>query len=136
VFSSAFIASAACWLRRQHIVKNYLNLYLRDDLVSWNVTLQPIGNDSALDELEKQLRPSVSSNTSQILARVQSLMPSSPSPADVRIQIFIFIFFAESFWLQMNKTPLSINAKIQRLIESAASIDNLSSMPPTWHPWF
>ncbi|KMS93513.1 hypothetical protein BVRB_030720, partial [Beta vulgaris subsp. vulgaris] len=117
-FSSAFISSAACWLRRQHIVKNYLNLYLRDDLVSWSVTLSPATSDNALDELEKQLRPMVSANTSQILARVQSLMPTTPPPNEA------------------SKLPLSINAKIQRLVESSTSIDNLSAMPPTWHPWF
>lgn len=125
MFGSAFISSAACWLRRQHILKNYLNLFLRDDLLSWSVTLQPIGSESALDDLERSLRAHVSQNTTAVLNRVQSLMPSSPPPPTTTTSD-----------APGAKVPAPINAKIQRLVEQATSIDNLSAMPATWHPWF
>ena len=38
-FIGAFVSSAACWLRRQDVLKNYLSLFIRDDLLSWNQTL-------------------------------------------------------------------------------------------------
>jgi transformation/transcription domain-associated protein len=113
------IGSAACVLKHQDIVKNFLYLFLRDDMLSWNATRNPriLADDQIQRSMEQTNRVNVLENTLRILQRVQMLMAASGGEnSDIEL------------------TP--INEQADRLITAATRLDSLGMMNPIWHPWF
>jgi transformation/transcription domain-associated protein len=117
VVSSALIGSAACVLKNQDIVKNFLYLFLRDDMLSWNSTRNPkiLADDQTQQSMEQTSRVSVLENTLRILQRVQLLMSSGESGG---------------------KEDAPINEQADRLISAATRLESLGMMNPIWIPWF
>lgn len=115
VFVSTMTSAAACLARNQEVLKNYLCLFLRDDLVSWSEKKSPISSDDEQRVVEVQLRDRNSNNVKYILKKVHSLMPGPPSDKD--------------------DASSSVNSRPFQLIQMATDRSRLASMPPTFAPW-
>lgn len=172
IFSSAVTAANSCLLGNQagishiDVMKNYLSLFIRDDLVAYNATKSPITSDDQQKQLERQLKDKVAANVSNILKRIVGLMP--PSGEQVRSFPFLaspclplcllaaacravallqlalarasVLCHAHSAWClrhcQAGRPPMPVNAKIHQLVKSATAKNKLCLMPPAWAPWF
>jgi phosphatidylinositol kinase/protein kinase (PI-3 family) len=97
------------------VLKNYLNLFIRDDLLSWNSTKVPVLSDHAQRQLEKVLRENILRNAQLVLKRMHVLMPNS---------------------LPDKSAAVVVNHKVLHLVKLATSKRKLCMMNPTWAPWF
>ncbi|CEP01214.1 hypothetical protein PBRA_001820 [Plasmodiophora brassicae] len=120
VLSSTLVSVSACLLKHQDILKNYLYLFIRDDLVSWHSTKKVLLADSAQRALEYEVRLQISNNTLQVLRGIQSFMASSKSEGGAG----------------SDTSTEPINAKVLHLIRQAMKEEYLCAQSPTWHPWF
>ena len=141
--------------RLQDLLRNYLCLFIRDDMVSYIGTKTLIPNDDSLRSalrsanlacadflllrgrlLERSLREKVQMNVQHALKRSSSLIP----PNDQQVRAFPRFLFdrsreRNSHTLQ-TRMPQPVNHKILSIIKSASSKQKLSMMLPTWAPWF
>lgn len=115
VFSSVLTAANSCLLINQEVLKNYLCLFIRDDLLSWNSTKVPLASDLEQRQLEANLREKIQKNVNLVLKRIHLLMPASPDKSG---------------------KPAVMNHKVQQLVKLATSKRKLCMMNPTWAPWF
>ena len=128
LFSSVVMAANSCLLTNQEILKNYLSLFIRDDLLSWNSTKHPIDSDVTQRALEQAARERVAANTSMVLKRIHMLMPTpnhTPSAAERAAHA------AASGGHMTNNPPIQpqpLNHKIHLLIKVATSKQKLSTM--------
>lgn len=120
VYGATKIATAACLLKHQDIVKNYLYLYIRDDLLSWQqATSNPsnpiVFTDQQTCLFDSKMRECVSQNTLCVLKRINSLMHHSS---------------------KTQQAPIPINRNGEDLIKRAIDPANLAQMPAFWQPFF
>ncbi len=104
-------AVAMCFSERRDLMKNYLSLFIRDDMVSYTRS-KSATQRSELEErdaIEKML-PQVIKNAESVISRIENLRPQIG-----------------------DKEELDTN--VLKLIEDATNEENLSQMPATWHPW-
>jgi len=118
IFASVLCATNSCFFSNSEILKNYLFLFIRDDLISWNATKMPYKTDGSQRSMEKHLREKISANVAQIFRRLQSLNTQPPADRNGR------------------SVAIPPNHKINQLIETATSKAKLSMMGSTWAPWF
>jgi len=119
LFSATLMSANSCLLTNHEVLRNYLSLFLRDDLFSWHTTKHVVDSDSAQRALEAAARDRVAGNTSAVIKRIHMLMPSQQqTQAGERHQ------------------PQPLNHKIQLLIKVATAKQKLSTMGPQWAPWF
>jgi len=115
IVGSVLTAANSCLLRNQDVIRNYLCLFIRDDLLSWNSTKMSMPDDRGQRQLETQLRDKIRNNVGLIIKRLHMLMPSN----------------------QENKNPpMPMNSKVLQLIKDATSKERLCMMSSTWQPWF
>ena len=141
LFSSAIMSANSCLLANQDIIRNYLSLFIRDDLLSWHSARQgPIESDVRQRELEKAQREKVSMNTTMVLKRIHMLMPNQPhQPSAAERQAQQAAHHAAGHHgpaPNAASQPQPLNHKIHLLIKVATSKQKLSSMGPQWAPWF
>jgi transformation/transcription domain-associated protein len=117
VFGTTLLALAACLLKHQDILKNYMYLFFRDDIISFNSSNLMISSDSDQRAFESKLKDKISANTLEVLQKIQSIMPSSDASVDT-------------------EPVRKINHKVEKLINEAMNPSNLALMNPVWHPWF
>jgi transformation/transcription domain-associated protein len=118
VFAAGVTGAAACLARNQELMKNFLSLFHRDDLVMFHSSRVPLLSDSEQQRTELQLRDRIGTNVRQMLKRVHGLMPSQSSSGPTE------------------DPPSPVNSKVLKLVESATDPALLANMPPTWQPWF
>ncbi|GAB5370731.1 hypothetical protein AAMO2058_001518200 [Amorphochlora amoebiformis] len=116
IVASVLTAANSCLLRNQDVIRNYLCLFIRDDLLSWNSTKMSMPDDRGQRQLESQLRDKIRNNVGLIIKRLHLLMPSQSD--------------------SKNHPPQPMNYKVLKLIEDATSKQRLSMMSSTWQPWF
>jgi transformation/transcription domain-associated protein len=121
VFGTGLLSVGACLLRSQDVLKNFMYLFFRDDLILFSTG--PILDDQ-LRVLESEGREKVSKNTLEVLTKIQSIMPSV-SDDSVR-----HLLLCESDCLQE-----ILNHRVSRTINAACSESSLALMSPVWHPW-
>lgn len=140
LFSSVVMAANSCLLTNQEILKNYLSLFIRDDLLSWNGTKTPMETDVRQRELEKQHREKVTNNTNMVLKRIHMLMPTphqQPSAAERAAQQAAAAAAGHQGPVpHLASQPQPLNHKIHLLIKVATSKQKLCTMGPQWAPWF
>eukprot|EP00466_Bigelowiella_natans_P000476 jgi/Bigna1/33130/e_gw1.1.3.1 len=123
IVSSVLTAANSCLLRNQDVIRNYLCLFIRDDLLSWNSTKMSMPDDRGQRQLESQLRDKIRNNVSLIIKRLHVLMPSQ-SDTKVRNNDSAI------------NPPMPMNYKVSQLIKDATDKERLCMMSSTWQPWF
>ena len=103
-------AVAMCFSERRDLMKNYLSLFIRDDMVSYT------RSKSATQRSEREERaaiaemlPQVIVNAEAVMSRIESLRPKTGSE--------------------------ELDTAVIKLIEDATNEEKLCQMPPTWHAW-
>lgn len=124
VFSAVLSSSAACYARPQAILKPYLELFLREELVAWQ-SRPPLAVPPGQDKISKeQLQDAVATNVRTVLHRLDHLK----HPADEGE--------AASKGTAASETLTTLCGKVTELIAAASDPEKLKDMPPAWHPWF
>lgn len=77
VFGTTLLSLAACLLKHQDVLKNYMYVFFRDDLLSFLSSNMVVVHDSKQQKMEIVNREKVSSNTFEVLQRIQSIMPET-----------------------------------------------------------
>jgi transformation/transcription domain-associated protein len=121
VFASSMTAMNSCLFRNQDVLKNYMCLFIRDDLLSWNSAKVSATTSASQRQLEQQLGSKITENVGLVLKRIHLLMPAV-SRQDLQPQA--------------GKAPTPVNSKVHQLIKCATSKSKLCLMSPTWSPWF
>jgi hypothetical protein len=142
VFSAAFFAVNSCLASQQftEIVKNYLCVLMREDLMAQHLLKTPVRprvcpllnprhspltrcllqnstlTDSMFRAFERELVNPVSVAVAAIIRRVRVCSGGDVNTARQRV-------------------PTPVNSKVISLIRQAVSKQKLAQMPPQWMPW-
>jgi len=114
IFGASLIACAACLLKHSVPFKNYLYLYIRDDLLSRLCIKLKVLTEPEQRKLEQRLFKSniIIDNANLILQNISSLM-------------------------QADKKKQELFTKaVETLIEISVNKEKLAVMPAHWMPWF
>jgi transformation/transcription domain-associated protein len=143
---ASIMATNSAMIKNQEVIKNYLCLFVRDDLLSWNQInkLQLLANnpdasasvtaaaggaasssgastsaDDQAREAERLLREKVSNNVAGILKRTHMLLPSD-------------------YLSSRDKAAMTVPfaSKVQQLVRVSVLKSKLALMPPTWQAYF
>lgn len=114
VFASSMAATALALSNKQHMLKPYLVLLLRDDLQSWHAAKAPPRPDIEQRQHERQLQDRVNKNASRALERIEKAAPRLTSST---------------------RHEQRVDYVVHRLIEAAAQPERLCLMSPIWMPW-
>lgn len=117
IFGTSMISAAACMIKHQDILKNFMYLFFRDDIMSYSSSQLTISSDQDQQVIESRFREKISVNTLEVLSRLHVIM-STVDPGDSRGK------------------SASRRRQVHRLIADATNESNLSMMTPVWHPWF
>ena len=104
-------AVAMCFSERRDLMKNYLSLFIRDDMVSYTRS-KSATQRSELEEREaiEKMLPQVIKNAENVISRIENLRPQVSDKEE-------------------------LDTSVVKLIEDATTEENLSQMSATWHPW-
>jgi transformation/transcription domain-associated protein len=153
VMSGVMSAVNACFTTNQDILKNYLYLFTRDDILSWHNNKSPIISDVAQRHCEAALKDKVSLHVNAIQKRIQNMtvqqpsanpvianppsanLPSSGSASNAGSSAQSQQQAAALIAAQNRaKLPIPVNQKVDELIASAMNKENLIQMAPNWFP--
>jgi len=104
--------SAMCISQYKDQLRHHLAIFLRDDLISWQIP------EELDDEIEwkKKLRVTVETGVNFFIEKVKAVAPA--------LQV-----------TDKNLFNIPINKKVTELIEQAQDPLNLCQMDPLWQPW-
>eukprot|EP00457_Paulinella_chromatophora_P000070 gb/GEZN01000070.1/.p1 GENE.gb/GEZN01000070.1/~~gb/GEZN01000070.1/.p1 ORF type:complete len:2436 (+),score=418.65 gb/GEZN01000070.1/:121-7308(+) len=111
--ANSMMAATRCLEQNKDVLKNYLCLFIRDDLLSWNSTKMPLSSSQAQRHMEDRLRPAIAQNVKAIRERIHVLTPS-----------------------RSHNSPIEITHHVRALMQTAMTPKHLARMNPTWAPWF
>lgn len=81
VMSSAIATTAMCLESRKELVDDYLQLFMRDDLLSWHASKTPPRSEKAERAMQSHLQERVERNVQSCLANISRLVPNhKPMP--------------------------------------------------------
>lgn len=136
LFSAVMMSTNACLLINQELLENYLSLFIRDDLLSWNNIKHPVDSNVTQRAIEQANKKRVAVNTSMVLKRIHMLIPTpNPTPSAAERAAYA----AANGGHMSNNPPIQpqpLNHKIHLLIKDATSEHKLSNMSAQWAPWF
>lgn len=114
IFGASLIACAACLLKHNVPFKNYLYLYIRDDLLSRRSIKLKVKTEQEQQQLEQMIiqANSITDNTNLVLQNINSLMQAD------------------------KKTQALFTKAVENLIEQSVNKQKLATMPADWMPWF
>ena len=112
-FAHVMTTAAQCLVNHVELVENQLNLFFRDDLMSWHASKSSPHSEEAQRRLELQFQDRVSKNVARVLDKVNSIAPKPKSAQKTTFQ----------------------SQKIYELLEVAMDSNNIMQMNPTWYPW-
>jgi transformation/transcription domain-associated protein len=116
VFATTMITTAQALYSRYDIIQPYLNLVLRDDLLSWHASKTPVRSEFEQRLIEKQLTDRMHKNVSRVLQRLEEMCPKR-NLVDVK------------------GCALPVDRRVHDLIRIAQREEKLSSMNATWMAW-
>eukprot|EP00501_MAST-03F_sp_TOSAG23-6_P002265 GSMAST32.ASY1.ANO1.2365.1 assembled CDS len=120
VMSSAIATTAMCLESRKELVDDYLQLFMRDDLLSWHASKTPPRSEKAERAMQSHLQERVERNVQSCLANISRLVPNhKPMPRTCSTAT----------------ASKAIDRNVFALIAAATNEDNLCQMPATWQPW-
>lgn len=120
-FASAMAATALALSEKAPVLKPYLVLLLRDDLVCWHAGKGQPKSDAEQQAFERQLADRVAKNATRVLDRVHTAAPRVSPP--------------NSTTGHVPRHEHRVDHIVHRLIEAAAHPERLCHMNPTWMPW-
>jgi transformation/transcription domain-associated protein len=136
LFSAVLLSINSCLVTNTEVLRNYLSLFVRDDLLSWYTTKgHPLDSDAAQRAVEMGHKEKVGANTSQVMKRIHMLMPgqaTGPTAAERAAAAAA----GNPLPNIVPSTPQPLNHKIHLLIKVATNKSKLAMMPPNWAPWF
>ena len=121
VFASAMGATALAISERGPLLKPYLNLLRRDDLMSWQGSKAAPKSDAEHRAAESQLKERITKNTARVMERVTTAAPrinTTPGPGGAA-----------------PRHDHRVDHICHRLIEAAAQPERLCHMNPSFVPW-
>lgn len=89
VTAATITGAAACLARNHDILKNYLSLFLRDDLISFQSTKMIGLSDPDQQVLEVNLRERISTNVRYISKRIHNMMPSQQPTDKDKVELYL-----------------------------------------------
>jgi transformation/transcription domain-associated protein len=96
IFVPVLTGTNSCLLRNQECLKNYLCLFIRDDILGWNPNWKAaLSNDSMLRRMEQNTREKVSGNVTHILRRIHQLVPSQNEQPRVSV-LFCHLYVSDA----------------------------------------
>ena len=140
LFPAVLMSVNSCLLQQSDVLKNFMQLFLRDDLLSFTTARLPIDSDATQRQIERGMREKVQLNVNNLIKRIHVLMPASQtsqtqaaqqagSSASSSKDAAAASAFSAS-------PPIPINSKVLQMIKIATAKSKLCMMPPTWAPWF
>jgi transformation/transcription domain-associated protein len=140
LFSATLMSANSCLLTHLEIVRNYMSLFLRDDLLSWTATKAPLDSDQRQRDVEKLHKDKVANNVQMVLKRIHMLMAQvyqQPTPQERAAVIAQAQARGEPVPQHIfSSQPLPVNHKVHLLIKVATSKQKLCTMGQQWAPWF
>ena len=117
-FSNSLMVIARSLLEPEFHMKDFLALFIRDELISW-LSIQRTMSNAPVLQTAADLRDKVNDNVELVLSRVRNFgcVGTPLNPAAEKL------------------VPSPVNFQIQKLIAAATDPQQLSQMDPTWHPW-
>jgi phosphatidylinositol kinase/protein kinase (PI-3 family) len=164
-FAAALYASTACFSFHQEMLKNYLCVFVRDDILAWIMAGRPARNDSELRQFDALTRDSVSQNVQLILRRHRQLhVDQTPQPRvrpsththtrtphahtaavfappavcsclSLIVRRLCRVHCSPRSRVYVQSKAQPLNYKAYALIRTATSKTKVSQMPPQWAPW-
>jgi len=104
---------AICLSERRDLMKNYLSLFIRDDMVSYTRSKSATQRSEREERVAiEEMRPQVTKNAEAVMSRIEALRP------------------------ELDRTEgKELDSEVVSLIQSASNEDDLCQMPSTWHAW-
>jgi phosphatidylinositol kinase/protein kinase (PI-3 family) len=142
VLVPAMVSMAQALSDKVEVLKPYLALMLRDDLISWHAS--KIGPRGELEQraIEKQLTERMNKNVSKVRglsqitgAHVCRMCTSCASPSTLQVlERFSSVRPLNGARDEAGKA-IPVDSKVYDLVDAASCEGNLMRMNPVWMPW-
>jgi hypothetical protein len=139
-FCAVLTSVAMCLHHYKDQLQHLIAIYLRDDLTEWQQQQEQRSTSTnsgevvvdVSEDVRVKLKSSVNQNLTMILDTIKHVAPVPPAD-----KVFIFVLPCVTDRHQPQSLfTIPLNQRITELISASRNTQKISSLPPTWMPWF